>query len=408
MNRVRLAAAIAVAATSACTFAGTRPTDVGGGAGMVGSISGGAGTASGALAGDGGGGVYGGAGTMGRILGAGGSITSTGGAGSGATAGSGVPTICLNPGDVDCMRACGLDAIPVAKVAADVLIIFDQSVSMIDPATGGSCGNPTPCGSKWMEMTTAVEKVVAQTDKTISWGLKLFADMGACGVAPGATVPVAVGNGPMIAAALAATGPRGHTPTRLAVQAGAAYLASLATPSPKYILLATDGIPNCIPGNKSQTAYDMAGAAQAVADAAAMGIPTFVLGVGTGGSSMDAMVFDPTLTALATAGGKPRAGTPNYYHVSSSADVVAALGAIQGQVNSCVFNLNQVPPDPTNIAIRATGGAKIPKDPTHTDGWDYGPGMTSVQLYGSYCAHVMDGTLTDVQAIFGCPMQIIP
>jgi hypothetical protein len=406
MKMGHLAAAFALAAWVGCTFAGTRGSDISGGAGAPAT-----GTAGGALAGDGGGGVFGGAGTTGRILGGGGSagaITTQGAAGSGATAGAGVPMICLNPGDVDCQRACGLEAVPVTKVAADVLIIFDRSVSMIDPATGGSCGNPTPCGSKWMEMTTAVEKVVSQTDTTISWGLKLFADSGACGIAPGATVPVAASNGAMITAALTTSSPGGHTPTRLAVQAGAAYLASLGTPAPKYILLATDGIPNCIPGNHSQTAYDMAGAAQAVADAAAMGIPTFVLGVGTGGSSMDAMVFDPTLTALATAGGKPRAGTPNYYHVSSSADVVAALGAIQGQVNSCVFNLAQVPPDPTNIAVLATGGAKVPKDPTHTEGWDYGPGMMSVQLYGSYCAHVVDGTLTDVKAIFGCPMQIIP
>jgi hypothetical protein len=296
----------------------------------------------------------------------------------------------------------------VGKVPAEILIIFDRSVSMLDPATGGSCGNPTPCGSKWKEMTTAVQQVVMQTDTTINWGLKLFADMGACGVAASATVPVAAGNGAAISAALTGSAPGGHTPTRVAVQAGAAYLKSLTTPNPKYILLATDGIPNCIPGNKSQTAYDMAGATQAVMDAAGMGIPTFVLGVGTGGSSADAMVFDPTLTSLATAGGKPRAGTPNYYHVSSSADVVAALATIQGQANSCVFNLAQVPPDPTNIAIRGSGNTRVPQDPTHVEGWDYGPGMRSVQLYGSYCAHVVDGTLTDIQAIFGCPQQVIP
>jgi hypothetical protein len=133
-----------------------------------------------------------------------------------------------------------------------------------------------------------------------------------------------------------------------------------------------------IPGNKSQTAYDMAGATQAVADAAAMGIPTFVLGVGTGGGTADAMVFDPTLTSLAAAGGKARAGTPNYYHVSSSADVVAALAMIQGQANSCVFNLASVPPDPTNVAVRAAGNVKIPQD----RGWDYGR-AESIRLYGN-------------------------
>jgi hypothetical protein len=388
-----------------CTFAGT----TGGSA-----TTGAAGSASAGTAGSGAAGASGG-GTAGSpfnfTTGYGGSAgAQTGAAGSGFAGGAGSGVVCLSSGgDQVCMRACGLDSFPVNKIPAEILIVFDRSVSMLDPATGGSCGNPTPCGSKWTEMTTAVEKVVMQTDTTIDWGLQFFADVGsACGVAAAPTVPVAANNGAAITAALMGAVPGGHTPTRLAVQAGSAYLKARTTPNPKYILLATDGIPNCIPGGKSQTTYDMAGATTAVADALAMGIPTFVLGVGTGGSSMDAMVFDPTLTSLATAGGKPRAGTPNYYHVSSSTDVTAALAMIQGQANSCVFNLQQVPPDPTNIAIRGSTNVRIPQDATHANGWDYGPGMMSFQLYGSYCTSFIDGTLTDIQAIFGCPMQIIP
>jgi hypothetical protein len=351
-----------------------------------------------------------GSGTGGSASGAAGSIGSHGGAGGSSSTGTGgTAPFCVDQGP-DCVRACGLTSFPVQKVPPEILIIFDQSVSMVDPAIGGTCGMPTPCGSKWMEMSTAVTSVVTTTDKTINWGLKMFADMGACGILPGPTVPVAPLNGMMVAAAIAATGPRGHTPTRLAVQAGVAYLKTLTTPNPKFILLATDGIPNCIPGDKNQLNYDMAGATQAVADALMMGIPTFVMGVGSGqgGNPMDAVVFEPTLTSLAAAGGKARTGTPNYYHVSSQADVIAALATIQGQVNSCVFNLAQVPPDPTNIAIRGAGGVKIPKDTTHASGWDYGPGMKSVQLYGSYCMDVISGVLTDVQAVFGCAMQVIP
>jgi hypothetical protein len=386
-----------------CAFAGTRGGGDTGTAGAAGGSSspGGAGT-TGVSAGT--------AGSPFNFYPDGGMAGQSGAAGTGTTGAAGTSMVCLGDGvDQNCMRACGLDSFPVNKVPAEILIIFDRSVSMLDPATGGSCGNPTPCGSKWMEMTSAIEKVVTQTDTTVDWGLQFFAETNsACGVAAAPEVGVAPGNGAAITAALTAAAPGGHTPTRLAVQAGTAYLKARTTPNPKYILLATDGIPNCIPGTKSQTAYDMAGSTAAVASALAMGIPTFVLGVGTGGSSMDAMVFDPTLTSLAMAGGKPRAGTPNYYHVSSSADVVAALSSIQGQANSCVFNLRQVPPDPSNIAVRGSNNTRIPQDPTHAEGWDYGPGMKSVQLYGSYCAHVVDGTLTDIQAIFGCPSQIIP
>jgi hypothetical protein len=404
----RLLLCAAFASGLGCVFAGAR--DNGGSSGAAGT-----GVGSGAAGKIGPSGAAGGTGLTGVLSGSGGSIAAAGtsgaaGTGAGGAADGGVKSVCLDNGP-DCVRACGLTSFPVGKVPPEILIIFDQSVSMLDPATGGSCGMPTPCGSKWTEMSTAIASVVTTTDTTIDWGLKMFPDMPACGVLPGMSVPIAPMNGAAIKAYLmsANAGPRGHTPTQLAVAAGVAYLKTLTTPNPKFILLATDGIPNCVPGAKSQLTYDMAGAVQAVADAAAAGFPTFVMGVGTGGGTADSMVFDPTLTGLATAGGKPRMGTPNWYHVGSSADVVAALATIQGNVNSCVFNLAQVPPDPTNIAIRAGGGTtKIPKDTTHANGWDYGPGMRSVQLYGSYCDQVVAGTLMDVQAIFGCPMQVIP
>jgi hypothetical protein len=66
-----------------------------------------------------------------------------------------------------------------------------------------------------------------------------------------------------------------------------------------------------------------------------------------------------------------------------------------------------VPPDPTNIAVTANG-SKIPKDTTHTNGWDYGTGQTSIQLFGQTCEDAKAGKLMDVQAIFGCPGKIIP
>ncbi|MDB4983110.1 MAG: hypothetical protein JWM82_3862, partial [Myxococcales bacterium] len=340
-----------------------------------------------------------------------------GGGGAGGSTMSGTSgssgKICLGDQQIDCVpvATCGLETVAIAKLPPEILIVFDKSVSMKDPATGGSCGMPTPCGSKMTEMVNAVSTVVMQTQTSIDWGLKLFADMGACGVAVGPTVPVAPMNGAAISQALSTAAADSHTPTRAGVQAAVAYLMTLTTPNPKFILLATDGIPNCIPNDKNQINYDQAGATQAVTDAVTAGFPVFVLGVGSGVTSnpKDGPIFDPTLTMLATAGGKPRAGTPNYYHASSNADVVAALGTIQSQVGSCVFNLGKVPPDPTNIAVRGDNNVHIPKDPTHMNGWDYAAAdMKSVKLYGTWCDQVTMGTLKSVQAIFGCPMVIIP
>jgi hypothetical protein len=133
---------------------------------------------------------------------------------------------------------------------------------------------------------------------------------------------------------------------------------------------------------------------------AAMGIPTYVVGVG------DVTGAQTTLTNMAIAGGVPQAAAPRYYPVASTADLVSVLTQIGMQISSCTFSLGGVPPDPSNIAVLA-GGKQVPKDTTHTQGWDYTAGMSSVQLYGSYCTNVMNMTTTDVQTIFGCPGQVI-
>ena len=73
----------------------------------------------------------------------------------------------------------------------------------------------------------------------------------------------------------------------------------------------------------------------AVADAATMGIPTFVVGVATGGMG----TADTTLSNMANAGGYPRAGSPTYYNVSSTADFVAVLQTLVGVAASCTFTV---------------------------------------------------------------------
>src|SRR5947207_10741481 len=113
---------------------------------------------------------------------------------------------------------------------------------------------------------------------------------------------------------------------------------------------------------------------------------------------------DTTLSSMATAGGKPRNGTPPYYPVAVGADLVAALKAIGTQVVSCSFTIPP-PPDPSNIAVDADG-KRVPKDPTN--GWEYGPNMTSIVLNGSWCTGLQNATITNVQTIFACAGVVIP
>jgi hypothetical protein len=271
---------------------------------------------------------------------------------------------------------------------------------MDDEVPGGMSCPMAPC-SRWDETTTALKKVVMTTDTKIRWGIKFFPEGNQCNVGAPPAIPVGDMTGAMIVAAIDGQNPGGRTPTQAAVRTSAAYMAAVADPNPKYLLLATDGEPNCGMGGN---ASDAPGAIQAVTDVAAMGIPTFVVGIAT--ATSDPMA-DATLSMMATAGGRPRAAMPTYYPVTTADDLAAALGTIGGQIASCNFGLGRKPPVPDNIAVTG-GGMRIPRDPTHMNGWDYGTGQMSIVLYGSYCDRAKAGTLSDVQAIFGCPGIVIP
>ncbi|HEY2902747.1 MAG TPA: vWA domain-containing protein [Polyangia bacterium] len=300
--------------------------------------------------------------------------------------------------------SCGVKTFGLTKVPPDLLIVQDRSGSMAMLPDGTSCrrADMATCQpmTKWPQITAAINQVVMQTEDTIRWGLKFFADDELCGVNDGAVVPIADKNAAAIAAAIAGAMPLSSTPTRAALVSAGAYLATLTDPNPKYILLATDGLPNCGMGQLGfgGQADDSVATIQAVTDVAAKGIPVFVVGIG---SIADAQT---TLTAMAVAGGVPQAADPKYYPVASTADLVTVLGTIGGMIGSCSFSLGSVPPDPTNVTVTANG-TKIPKDTTHTNGWDYGTGQTSIQLFGQTCDDAKAGKLKDVQAIFGC---IIP
>ena len=219
-------------------------------------------------------------------------------------------------------------------------------------------------------------------------------------------VSVGAGNAGAVASALAGrTSANGgvasgsSTPTRLAERAAASHLLGLPDISPKYLLLVTDGLPNCMPGNVDRAADDSAGAVAAVTDVQTEGIPTMVVGVATAGLPVEA-----TLNALAVAGGAPRAGSPSYYPVASAAELTTALRAIVAGIPSCVFAL---PPAPTDAAFGMfdvkVGGMAIPRDTSHTNGWDLvDSSATSIQLYGTVCDDVRSGKVTSVSIVFRC------
>lgn len=333
---------------------------------------------------------------------AGGSLGSGGGVGGSRSTGTGAGgtgvAVDAAPATPTMDANCGATRNTAMRVPPDLLLVFDRSGSMAeDPGTGSNCTPAATCPSKWNQATAAVDTAVAGSQTTIRWGLKFFSSTGNdCVVDPGVQVDTGFNTEPAIATALGAARPSGSTPTTLAMTLAGDYLASLTSPNPRFIVLVTDGQPTCAGGDGDGD--DSTAAVAAVASQVTRGYGTFVIGVAT---ASDAKAT-ATLTQMSAAGMHPRPGTPNYYVVNNTAELVAALGSIGAQVGSCTFNLTSAPPDSNNVVVLADGKI-VPKAALPTDsGWTYGAAMTSVTLTGTYCQDVMNGATTNVEALFGC------
>lgn len=305
-----------------------------------------------------------------------------------------------NPGpDAGSAVACGSLVELLQPIPPDVLLVLDKSGSMNNRPDNTTCQGGCGASSKWAQVTAAIEHVVGMT-ASVNWGLKLFATSNnGCAVDNGVEVPVGQSNAAAITSAIARAQLGSRTPTRLAESVGAAYLGTLTDQRPKYLLLATDGLPNCDPAATSTMADDSAGAEQAVANALAAGFPTFVIGIGN-------TMAETTLDRLAIQGGVPQTGAAtSYYQVGDTAGLVAALGRILGSV-SCVFDLPAPPNslDSTeNIAV-LSNGVVLQRDASHVNGWDYTTEPMQIQIYGPTCDALMAAKIGNIAVQFICPM----
>lgn len=345
--------------------------------------------------------------------GAGGSAASSGGP-LGAAASSGTGTGLIGGGGAQNGQAnisgmnCATVNQPVNKLPPDILLIQDKSGSMGNDDNDQSCQGGCGANSKWTQLTSALNTVLAQTDTGVNWGIKFFSDNSPCSASAAPAVPVGPMHAAMVTAAVGGRNPGGNTPTRDAVANGAQYLAGVNDQNPKFLLLATDGLPNCPSGCAGMAQPSMScgmtdnpaedqAATQAVADAAAMGLKTFVVGIGNVAPAQN------TLNAMAMAGGVPQAGAAtSYYAATDQAALESAFMAIVGQASSCIFVIPPPPnnsTDQTHIGVQVNG-MDLKQDTTHANGWDFS-GTGQVQVYGPNCDAIMAGTAT-VAIVFKC------
>ena len=381
----RLGVVLVLAASGGCGFS---PGGAGQltGAGGSGTGTGGAGLTS---SGEGGVGLSGGGGSGGDVSGSGGDVGLTG---SGGT-------------------SCGQTNIDIMPLPPDILIVQDRSLSMTDdsndkPCAGGSASGDGNCGaaSKWSQTTTALNTVLGQTDSSVNWGLFWLGDETAsCGVSASPAVVIEPSGSNDISGAFAVntfTGMPG-TPTAAVMKNAVAYLKTLTDPNPKYLLLATDGEPNCPNGAATLNTNDDTGAEMAVASALSAGFPTFVVGIATTSDSG----ATTALNAMAVAGGEPQAnGATQYYAVTDSASLVTALDSILGIVASCKVSLAGAPSNLDNVAVSAQDptGARVEITQDPSNGWSFDATKANIVLNGTACDELQNGSYTSFQFIYAC------
>jgi hypothetical protein len=209
----------------------------------------------------------------------------------------------------------------------DLLLVLDRSGSMSDDiTTDTACGTgigAATCTTKWSNMTASLTQVFAASPAGVQWGLKFFSSPGgqmACTVNPGVEVSVGPNTAAQIQAAIAGTSPANQTPTTAAIQASVDYYGTVNDGLAHYILLATDGQPNCDPGTSSNvTDASVQDTVNAIAIAlSGNNIKTYVIGIGSSAGDLD---------SFAAAG-----GTGTYFPATSPDALTAALTSIVGAV----------------------------------------------------------------------------
>jgi hypothetical protein len=314
-----------------------------------------------------------------------GNVTSGNGSTDPGTDGDGGP-----PGEFDppadaqvCDQTVPITVTQTTKIP-DMLLVVDKSGSMGDPL--GGTGQ-----AKMNVMKQAMQLVLPGESANINFGLAIYPSDNACGADP-AIVPISPNNANNVLLQINNVQPGGSTPSYKALDQASAYYATIpANPDGRFVLLATDGLPNCN-GADSQNPSNALTLSSARA-LAQQGIKVFVIGFG------DVSAADPAfLSQLAQAG-----GTNDFFAANSPQQLQAALSSISGTVTqaSCSFELQSRPQDETKLAV-SLDGQDVPRDPSHGTGWDYDAASNTITFYGSTCDAIQNGTGSDVGVDYGC------
>ena len=296
---------------------------------------------------------------------------------------------------------CGGQNVPIVLVKKgdipDLHLVVDRSGSMMTPIDFFNWA----LGTKWTVMHKTLNSLVDNYKSNIRFALTLYPGDNSCGAGK-IDVPLQMGNEPAIKQKLAKTGPNGNTPTHTSLAKVGIYLKSVPkTKGARYVLLATDGMPNC---GKEQDTDTSAEALAEVKKLAAAGNKVFVLGFGS------IVTGNPGhLNKLATAGGVPNTKGPNnFYAASNEKELKAALFNIAGGIipPQCTYKLKSKPPVPDKVTVTFDGKA-VPRTKSNKNGWNYTGGGSEITFFGTYCQKLRLGQVKQVKFLYGCKGPVI-
>lgn len=303
---------------------------------------------------------------------------------------------------------CERISVQATRESPSVLILLDRSGSMYAPPL-----------DRWTPAVAAVNQVVASHSDTVAFGLGLFAADYACGtgtvrVAPGVDTASSIAD-QLSGDPAVVTG--GGTPTASMLNRARMYFTTRQAETPAYVVLVTDGAPNCNPLQSGRTTclctftdcentptpwlgcLDDQNTIAAVAALAAAGIPTWVIGY-------DTPELSDVLDAMAVAGDT---GRSTYIPVEDQATLASALDGIAADLVSCTFTLSRAPEDVSYVRVLLDGDP-VPHTSQVLDG-GVDPGATGtfvleagtlVRLEGAACERLQDGRPHDLTITREC------
>lgn len=310
---------------------------------------------------------------------------------------------------------CRPGSFPIEPARADMMLVIDRSGSM---ALGfdGTSGLPEELW-RWTFLRSAVAASLPSLGPRVRIGAKLYPDPVppggpvtaevACRSSMGVDVSPAVGSTGAILGAMDAFPPIGGTPTVEALINAREGLAD-STEGRRFIVIATDGGPNCNPEVMADprtctcTSARIAcfdpinpdsedGIYSCVDDPRMLetlretnevfGIPVFLIGIPD--DSRDDLTN--YLDRMAVAGGRPRTvpGERAFYSARSERELRDAFDQITGSISRCAFISPSVPTDETQFFV-AVDGMRLSR--SDVDGWTWtDPSRGELELHGEAC-----------------------